>query len=109
MAMTPSWKVTASGGSAVAAARRGRPTAISAMALRRFMPASSAAEPGGGRAELAAGAGRGRQLAVADLDAHVAQRHAQGLGGDLGQHGVGAGADVGHALATVITPVGVDA
>ena len=64
-------------------------------------PAARRSRPGG--AELAAGAGRRREAGVADLDHHLLQRHAHGLGGDLGHDGVGAGADVGHALRAAAT------
>ena len=44
MAMTPSWKVICSDGPPNSG-EAGSAMAISAMALRRFMPASSAADP----------------------------------------------------------------
>ena len=71
--------------------------------------AGQRAGAGRGGAELAAGAGRGRKTRVADLDDHLLQRHAHGLGGDLGEDGVAAGADVGHALLQADRAVGLGA
>ncbi len=107
MAMTPSWKVICS--DRPAEQRRGR---------------VGNGDLGDGLAKVHAGvqrppnppwplrtarrSGRGRQFRCRRSPRARRQRHAQGLGGDLRQHGVGARADVGHALPDGDHPHGVD-
>ena len=47
-----------------------------------------------GRGDRAAGVGAFGQVRVAELDSDAGERHAERLGGELGQHGIGAGAHV---------------